>query len=183
MLLQDPHLVMSPQSHSSTTVKTYLLSHMLNQAKISQMHLSLDTCALELAYSQACGHFETICESEKARHLRLQILLLENENNELYSQLAQADGRIDELENYADDERQEWESAIGQLDSVQKNLRIRNRENETLKVIRDRNYLVRITYSSFSIGRVGFLMWCEIGFNEIAYREIESWTRIIKSQA
>lgn len=75
-----------------------------------------------------------ICESEKARHLRLRILLLENENNELYTQLAQADERIDELENYAADERQEWEAAIGQVELIQKDLRIRNREVDTLKV-------------------------------------------------
>lgn len=87
-----------------------------------------------MTYSQSCGKYESICDAEKARQLRLQILLLENENNELYSELAQSDERIEELENYAEHEREEWEVATEQLDSTQKNLRIRSREVETLKV-------------------------------------------------
>ena len=94
----------------------------------------METCALEIAYNQACGNVERVCESEKARYLRLQILLLENENNELYNQLAQADGRIDDLESFASGERLECETAMGQVDSVHMELRIQNREVETLKV-------------------------------------------------
>ena len=97
--------------------------------------MSIDTCALEMAYIQACGRVEMICESEQTRHLRLEILLLENENNELYDQLVQADQRIDGMEKYAVYERQEREAAIGQADFVEKDLRIRNREVATLKVI------------------------------------------------
>ncbi len=97
--------------------------------------MSLDTCALEKAYVQACGQVELMYESEQTRHLRLEILLLENENNELYDQLATADGRFEELEIHAIDERQAWEATIGQIDSVETDLPSRNREVETLKVI------------------------------------------------
>ena len=93
-----------------------------------------DTHTLEMVYEKACRQFDVVCESETARQLRLQRLLLEDENDDLHTQLAQGDERIDELEGYVQDLQEDVEVAVGELEVAQGDLRIKSREIETLKV-------------------------------------------------
>lgn len=99
------------------------------------MQESVETCKLEIAYEKACRQVELACESENARRLRLQTLLLEDENDELHNQLAEGDERIDELERCVTDIQEDLEAAVGDSDAVQGELRVKNREIENLKVI------------------------------------------------
>ena len=98
------------------------------------MQQSLETRRLELAYSKACHEVEAVREAEKIRHLRIQILLLEDNNDELQAQLTQADDRIDELEQHNHELGDDLEACEKKLENVQGDLRIRSREIETLKV-------------------------------------------------
>ncbi|KAK6600613.1 hypothetical protein H4I95_07595 [Botrytis cinerea] len=71
---------------------------------------------LELAYQEALQNTELIVKDEASRRLRLQILLLENEADELHLQLATGDERIDGLEEENEDLR-------ARLDQAKKMLR------------------------------------------------------------
>jgi hypothetical protein len=62
-----------------------------------QQHLSKAQC-LEIAYQETLRSTDMIIKDEGARRLRLQILMLENENDDLHEQLALGDDRIDVLE-------------------------------------------------------------------------------------
>ena len=140
-----------------------------------QMQLSLETSALQNAYDKAFHQVEVVHESENARKLRLQILLLEDENDDLHHQLMQADGFIDDLEHYTIDLQEDLEAVMGRCDLAQGDLRIRNREIETLKVndtiLRHRRGLI------FLIGGVNFSFWSDHGFYETAHREAHACTR------
>ena len=145
------------------------------------MHLSLETSTLEMAYDKACRQVEMVCESENARQLRLQTLLLEDENDELHTQLAQADRSIDELENYITGLQEDVDATMGKLDSVQGDLRIRNREIETLKVI-DNVMLRREQGLISAIGGTDFPLWGYHEFNETAYGEAHARTGAVGPQ-
>jgi len=73
-------------------------------------------------------------DAEKTRQLRVQILFLEDENDELQSQLARNDERIDRLEKSNEDIQQDSEVSSSNLESAQSDLRFAYREIETLKV-------------------------------------------------
>jgi peptidoglycan hydrolase CwlO-like protein len=99
----------------------------------TQQHLSKAQC-LEMAYQETLRNTEMIIKDEGTRRLRLQILMLENENDDLHEQLALGDDRIDVLE-------QESEELRGQLGQGQENvcrqeaeLRAQARELQNLKV-------------------------------------------------
>jgi hypothetical protein len=82
---------------------------------------ALKTSALEVSYEKTRRWTDLILEEEKARQLRLQILLIEDENDGLLEQLAQDDDRIDELEKITTELQ-------GQLEDI-------DRELQTRKVI------------------------------------------------
>lgn len=73
-------------------------------------------------------------DAEKTRQLRVQILFLEDENDELQSQLARNDERIDRLEKSNEGIQQDSEVSSSNLESAQSDLRFAYREIETLKV-------------------------------------------------
>ena len=145
------------------------------------MQLSLETSAIEVAYSKACRQVEIVCESENSRKLRLQTLLLEYENEELHTQLAQADERVDELERYIIDLEEHMEDVLEKVDLVQGDLRIRNREIEALKVI-DTSMLWQKCGLISAIGGTSFPLWSNHGFNETADGETHTRTRAIGPQ-
>jgi chromosome segregation ATPase len=95
---------------------------------------SLESRRLEIAYLKACHEVEAVCEAEKVRQLRVQLLLLEDDNNELQAQLAQDDDRIDDLERHNQELQEDLDACERKLESTQGDLRIRSREIETLKV-------------------------------------------------
>jgi hypothetical protein len=87
-----------------------------------------------MAYQETLRNADIIIKDEGARRLRLRILMLENENDELHEQLALGDDRIDALE-------QEGKQLRGQLGHAQEGLcqqeaelRIQTREFQNLKV-------------------------------------------------
>ena len=98
------------------------------------MQQSLETHAFETAYEKACRQVEVVCESESARQLRLETLLFVDENEELHTQLAQGEERIDDLEQYALDLQANIRAGEDSLNSIHGLLRTRNREIESLKV-------------------------------------------------
>jgi hypothetical protein len=87
-----------------------------------------------MTYQETLRNTDMIVKDEGARRLRLRILMLENENDDLHEQLALGDDRIDVLE-------QESEELTGQLGQAQEDacrqeaeLRIQTRELQNLKV-------------------------------------------------
>jgi chromosome segregation ATPase len=99
-----------------------------------QLQQALETRALELSYEKTCRQVEVICEAENARQIRIQALLLEDENDDLHAQLAQHDERIDEVERHNDQIQEDLEACQGNLESAQCDLRMRTRDIETMKV-------------------------------------------------
>ncbi|KAL9611973.1 MAG: hypothetical protein Q9167_003413 [Letrouitia subvulpina] len=95
---------------------------------------ALDTYRLELAYEKTLRQNELLYNLEDIRKLRVQIFLLENDNGDLRSQISTDGDRLDEqacsvkaTQNQLDLTKASWEKAQGEL-------RIKNRETETLKV-------------------------------------------------
>ena len=68
-----------------------------------------------MAYRETLRNAELIIKDEGARRLRLRILMLENENDDLHEQLALGDDRIDVLE-------QENQEIRSQLDRAQEDV-------------------------------------------------------------
>jgi peptidoglycan hydrolase CwlO-like protein len=86
-----------------------------------------------MAYQETLRDADMIIKDEGARRLRLRIIMLENENDDLHEQLALGDDRIDVLE-------QESEELRGQLGHAQEDvyrqeaeLRTQAREFQNLK--------------------------------------------------
>lgn len=87
-----------------------------------------------MAFQENLRNTALIIKDESARLLRLRILLLENENDDLHEQLALADDRIDELEQEGDDVRAQLEQAREDSNRCTAELRSQSREMEALKV-------------------------------------------------
>lgn len=101
---------------------------------MEQLQLALESRALELAYEKTCRQVEDVCDAERLRQLRIRTLLLEEDNDDLHTQLSQDDDRIDELERFNEQLQVDLEVCGGELESAQGDLRIKSREVETLKV-------------------------------------------------
>lgn len=71
---------------------------------------------------------------ERLRQLRLRTLLLEDENDELHTQLAHDDERMYEVERHNEELKEDLEVCQGSLVGAQGDLRLKTREIETLKV-------------------------------------------------
>ncbi|KAI9812631.1 MAG: hypothetical protein M1827_004620 [Pycnora praestabilis] len=104
-----------------------------DSSELMQLQQSLKSKSLELAYEQNVRQIDAIYEEERLRQLRLRVLLMEDQNNDLHDELAQDDDRIDELERIAEDGRGRLEEANAVLQKVQNDLRARTRELETVK--------------------------------------------------
>lgn len=91
-------------------------------------------CALELAYETSLQQSEALYEEERARRLRAQILLLEDDNDNLHEQLTQDEARIDELTEVGEDQKSQLVKTRNSLDNSHSDLRLKAREIETLKV-------------------------------------------------
>ena len=77
---------------------------------------------------------EILCEEEKARRLRINVLLLEDDNNDLHGQLSRDDYRIDELEGSVHDMQNQLDTVEGEAEQLRAELRMKIREVENLKV-------------------------------------------------
>jgi uncharacterized protein Yka (UPF0111/DUF47 family) len=89
---------------------------------------------MELAYEKALRLNDRIYEEEKARRLRLNILLLEDENDDLNAQLMQDEERIEELETNAQEVQFQVSAAEREAERLKGDLRMKLREVGHLKV-------------------------------------------------
>lgn len=94
----------------------------------------LDTCALDLAYEKCLHQQYAIQEEEKFRRLRVQLILLEHQNEVLQAQIADDEGYVQKMERGQDALKAKIKKTETGLESTQGELRIRSREIETLKV-------------------------------------------------
>ncbi len=92
------------------------------------------TYSLELAYQETIQKSDFIIQDEAARRLRLQVLLLENENDELNEQLAIEDNRIDELEQDCAELQGQVEQAEATSHRYKTEVLLKTRELSNLKV-------------------------------------------------
>lgn len=93
------------------------------------------TYSLELAYQETVRKSDFIIQDEAARRLRLRILLLEDENDELREQLAIEDDRLDELEQDCAELQRQVEQAETASHRYETELRMKARELNNLKVM------------------------------------------------
>lgn len=87
-----------------------------------------------MAYKKSLQQSEVLYEDERARRLRAQILLLEDDNDNLHEQLIQHEERIDELAEVGESLKSQLIRARNSLDNSHSDLRLKSREIETLKV-------------------------------------------------
>ncbi|KAI9836835.1 MAG: hypothetical protein M1819_001000 [Sarea resinae] len=100
---------------------------------VSELRHALQIKTQELASETILRDVKIICEQEETRRIRVRLLLLEDENDDLRDQLAQDDDRIDELERSLDDLRAELDEREADLQRAQTDLRAKTRESDTLK--------------------------------------------------
>ena len=77
---------------------------------------------------------DSICFKESARQLRLRILLLEDENDDLHYQLAEEDDRVDVLEKSTEELREKVVVLESDAKRTQTSLRLKMREAENMQV-------------------------------------------------
>lgn len=107
--------------------------HLINLAKVVVKQLS-NTERLELAYQESLRTSDLIVKDEGARRLRLQILLLEDENDDLHEQLAIDDDRIDGLELEREELQRQVDDAEAESRRQDTELRLHARELSNMKV-------------------------------------------------
>ncbi|CAG8949856.1 hypothetical protein HYFRA_00004183 [Hymenoscyphus fraxineus] len=90
--------------------------------------------ALEMAYQEAFHKADLIVKDEGARRLRLDILLLRHENEDLQEELALESDRIDLLETEGDSLRAQVEAAEEEARRYESELRVQTREVNNLRV-------------------------------------------------
>jgi hypothetical protein len=88
----------------------------------------------ELSYQRCIAQSESICHEEKARQLRLQILLLEDDRDDLHAQLLQSDIQIDDLERLLEDAQVDSQTFSKEAEQLRGEIRLKNRELENLRV-------------------------------------------------
>ncbi|CZT41546.1 related to USO1 Intracellular protein transport protein [Rhynchosporium secalis] len=103
-----------------------------NEDDTIDSHLT-KTQRLELAYQENVRNTEMIIKDECARRLRLRILLLENENDELHEQLAVGDDRNDILEQTTTELRNQLSDIQEDFRRQECELRVQGRELNNLK--------------------------------------------------
>jgi chromosome segregation ATPase len=87
-----------------------------------------------MAYRETLRNAELIIKDEGSRRLRLRILMLENENDDLHEQLALGDDRIDVLEQENQEIRSQLDRAQEDVLRQENELRTQSRELNNLKV-------------------------------------------------
>lgn len=87
-----------------------------------------------MAYAESLRKSEFIAKDEGARRLRLQVLLLEAENDDLHEQLAIEDDRIDELERETEDLQRQLDNREAQSRRDENEMRLQTRELNNMKV-------------------------------------------------
>ncbi len=97
----------------------------MTTAEISQ---ALKTAHLEQVYQRTLQQSERIYEEERARALRVQLLMLEDENDDLQDRLAESEAQIEKLEDGQDDLRESLIQTEAGLQRAQIDLKSRLRD-------------------------------------------------------
>lgn len=90
---------------------------------------------LERAYEENLRKSELIVKDEAARRLKVRLLALEHDNDDLHEQLAQEEDRIDELEQAGEELRAQLEEAQENSSRFEAEMRTQARIIHNLKVI------------------------------------------------
>ncbi|RMZ92014.1 hypothetical protein DV736_g743, partial [Chaetothyriales sp. CBS 134916] len=94
---------------------------------------ALRTAEHEQTYQESVRSIERVFEEERARELRVQLLLLEDENDMLQAELEQCDANMERLEDSNADMRDELVDTKAQLVQVQTDLKMRLRDLEHVR--------------------------------------------------
>ena len=102
----------------------------LDNMTSAEVFQSVKTTYLEQAYERALHQSERIYAEERTRALRVQLLLLEDENDALQEQLGESDAQIEKLEDTQDDLKDNLLQAEAELQRAQVDLKTRLRDIE-----------------------------------------------------
>ena len=119
-----------------------------------------------MTYIAALQDTELLVKDEGTRRLRLRILMLENENDELHEQLALGDDRNDTLVQEVDGLRSQLGTAKEELSKQEEDIRSKARELNKLKV---RHPLQPLEPVLTIIGGIKVDDWYHLGLCEITY--------------
>lgn len=133
---------------------------------------------LELAYQEALQNTELIVKDEASRRLRLQVLLLENEADELHLQLATGDERIDGLEEENEDLRARLDQAQEDVKRVETDLRLQTRELNNIKVLKIPWVYLNVMLIHGCIGGAPIYERSNDGLNKGSYRKTGTQPRV-----
>ncbi|MCJ1285669.1 hypothetical protein MMC26_005010 [Xylographa opegraphella] len=97
------------------------------------MQQLLKTHALQIAHEKCLFQSELLYGEEKERQLRLKLLLLEDDNDELQEQLSVEDRRNGDLETSIEDVQSRLRAMENDVERLRGELRMKNRELDTLK--------------------------------------------------
>ncbi len=103
---------------------------LLTPGEIAQ---TIKTAHLEQAYERTLREAERIYEEERVRALRVQLLLLEDENDEMQERIDQNDVELTKAEDDNDDLRQQISEVAEELQQAQTELKARKRDVEHYK--------------------------------------------------
>ena len=109
---------------SSMTMEVARIESMTMQDSLQ----SLKTAQLELVYERALRQSERIYEEERIRALRVQMLLLEDDNDELQEQLGNTEGQLEKLEDQQDGLNDALVQTEADLQRAQTDLKSRMRD-------------------------------------------------------
>ncbi|MCJ1426216.1 hypothetical protein MMC29_004119 [Sticta canariensis] len=109
------------------------ISQHLLSLETDELKQSLHTRALELAYERTFLESRNIYNEEEARRFRVRILLLEDEKDDLHTQLAQSDQLVDQLEKNKIHTRNQLIMAEKSLEKVRLDQQAKSREIDLLK--------------------------------------------------
>lgn len=99
-----------------------------------QLRRALERSSLELAYEKASQRAESLFDQENARRLRLENVIIEDENGGLLQDLAESDDRINQMENVTEQLKAQLLDTGHCLQVAQGDLRATAREADNLKV-------------------------------------------------
>lgn len=98
------------------------------------MHHTVNLASLEQNFERVLRESERIYEEERSRLLRVEVLLLQDENDNLQEQLADNDGQMEILESAYGETKEDLSEAEEQLQSLHNDLKIKTRDLESCKV-------------------------------------------------
>lgn len=95
---------------------------------------ALETAQLEQKLLACRQRVESVTQDEAARKLRVHVLMLEDENEDLHVQLGDEENRGDMFEQAVDDALGELETSENQVQRLTNDLKIKTRELENARV-------------------------------------------------